>query len=135
MNKNKFIVMVIAVYIFIFGVAVLINIVINAELGLIPPSTKSDIYIFLIGLLFLLTTIIVAYACPSLSSCSQTAGGLIRFVSFLLMFFFITRSIVIYGRTSGVISNNTVVFTLYSIIQGVITKLIMSGLEKNNSTS
>lgn len=135
MNKNKFILLVIAVYIFIFGVAVLINIIINAELGIIPPSTKSDIYIFLIGLLFLLTTIIVAYTCPALSLSSQTAGGLMRFVSFLLMFWFITRSIVAYGKSSGVINNDTVVFTLYSIMQGVISKLVLSGLEKNNTSS
>ncbi|MGQ9614959.1 MAG: hypothetical protein ACUVWJ_00990 [Spirochaetota bacterium] len=135
MSKNKFIIMVIAVYIFIFGVAVLINIVMNAELGLIAPSAKSDIYLFLIGLLFLLTTIIVAYACPTLSSSSQTAGGLMRFISFLLMFWFITRSIVVYGKSSGVINNDTIVFTLYSIMQTVVSKLVLSGLEKNNSSS
>lgn len=135
MNKNKFILLIIAVFVFIFGVAVLIHIAIDAELGAVPAQKQADAFFFFIGLLFLLTSIIVAYACPRFSMGSSTGGSLIKFISFILMFWFITRSIVVYGRTTGIFSNDAVLFTMYSIMQGVISKLVLAQLEDHKTSS
>jgi hypothetical protein len=126
MSKNKFILILFAVLLFMFWLAILINLFMDGELGVQKGKMKTDLLILFSASLLLIAVFIFSHRLSRGSLLKKGIPARIQFGVVIGLLLFLPQTTILYGKIADIVQSEFTLFALHNIIDIAIGRLIFA---------
>lgn len=126
MSKNKFILILFVALIFMFWLAILINLFMDGELGVPKGKIKTDVLILFSASLFLIAVFIFSHRLSRGSSSKKGIPSRLQFGAVIGLLLFLPQSTMLYGKIADIVQSEFTLLVFHNIMDIAIGRLIFA---------
>jgi hypothetical protein len=126
MSKNRFILILFAALIFMFWLAILINLFMDGELGVTQGKLRTDVLILFSASLFLVFVFIFSHRISRGSLLKKGIPSRLQFGAVIGLLLFLPQTTMLYGKIADIVQSEFTLFAFHNIMDIAIGRLIFA---------
>jgi hypothetical protein len=126
MSRNKFILILFVALIFMFWLAIVINLFMDGELGAPQGKIKTDVLILFSASLFLTAVFIFSHRLSRGNLSKKGLPSRLQFGAVIGLLLFLPQTTMLYGKIADIVQSEFTLFAFHNIMDIAIGRLIFA---------